>query len=74
MYVCICNAVTERQIRQAVAEGAGSMRELQLRLKVAATCGTCAPCARDCLRECLTGRQPLHANVVQHPASRRKAS
>lgn len=49
MYVCICNAVTDRQIHQAVAEGVRSMRELQLRLGLASTCGRCAPCARELL-------------------------
>ena len=28
MYVCICNAVTDRQIRQAAAEGVSSLAEL----------------------------------------------
>lgn len=50
MYVCICNAVTERHIGEAVSEGVSTLRELRTRLGVAGECGRCASCARDCLR------------------------
>ena len=53
MYVCLCNAVTDRHIREAVAEGCGSMRDLQTTLGVAACCGKCAPCAREVLTDAL---------------------
>ncbi len=53
MYVCICNAVTDRQIREAVACGCCSMRELRTRLDVAGCCGKCGPEARRLLGECL---------------------
>ncbi|MBO9471370.1 (2Fe-2S)-binding protein [Endozoicomonas sp. G2_2] len=52
MYVCVCNAVTDCQIRDAFCEGACSMRELRKRLGVAGCCGRCAQCARDLLNEC----------------------
>ncbi|MBL8507408.1 MAG: (2Fe-2S)-binding protein, partial [Chitinimonas sp.] len=35
MYVCICNAVTDKQIRRAINDGCGSMRELRMELGVA---------------------------------------
>lgn len=47
MYVCICNTVRDRDIRRAVEDGARSMKELQLQLGVASSCGRCAPCARE---------------------------
>lgn len=50
MYICVCNAVTERQLNQAVQDGASSMRDLRHRLGVAGECGRCAKCALDCLR------------------------
>jgi bacterioferritin-associated ferredoxin len=53
MYVCICNAVSERKIHQAAAEGARTLDELQEALGVATGCGTCAEFARDCLQEAL---------------------
>jgi bacterioferritin-associated ferredoxin len=41
MYVCICKAVTEREIRSCLSEGADSMEGLQDRLGVATCCGRC---------------------------------
>ena len=49
MYVCVCEAVTDGQIRRAVGEGACSMRLLRERLGVAANCGRCAPFAKQVL-------------------------
>jgi len=46
MYVCVCNAVTESEIRQAVELGARSLQDLQHGLGVAANCGKCASSAR----------------------------
>ncbi|UOP04268.1 (2Fe-2S)-binding protein [Conchiformibius kuhniae] len=45
MYVCICNAVTDRQIQDTVAAGAASLNDLQDRLGVASCCGCCADLA-----------------------------
>lgn len=41
MYVCICNGVTDRQIREAVENGCGSVSELTMRTGCGATCGSC---------------------------------
>lgn len=51
MYVCVCQAVTERQIHQAVHEGAKTLKDLSRELGVATECGRCAACARQCLRD-----------------------
>ena len=58
MYVCICNAVTEREIRQAVECGATSMRQLKRDLGVAGGCGKCARCAHAILRDELSNSSP----------------
>ncbi|KUM04520.1 (2Fe-2S)-binding protein [Chromobacterium subtsugae] len=42
MYVCLCNAVTDSQIRQAVHAGASRMCDLRRELGVASDCGKCA--------------------------------
>lgn len=49
MYVCICHAVTDRDIRRAAERGATHLRDLSRELKVATQCGRCARCARECL-------------------------
>ena len=54
MYVCLCNGITEGQIRDAVSEGARSLRELRQRLGVASCCGKCADCAQQVVRETLS--------------------
>ena len=55
MYVCICQAVTERQIHQAVHAGARTLQDLRRELGVAAECGRCATCARQCLSDVQEG-------------------
>lgn len=49
MYICVCHAVTHRDIESAVAEGCCSLRQLREQLGVGKTCGRCARCARDTL-------------------------
>ena len=41
MYVCVCNAVTERTIRDLVAEGYHSVNEIQALTGCSGTCGRC---------------------------------
>ncbi|MFT4767146.1 MAG: bacterioferritin-associated ferredoxin [Glaciecola sp.] len=41
MYVCICNGITDKQIRNAIAEGANSLQHLRDELGVASQCGSC---------------------------------
>jgi bacterioferritin-associated ferredoxin len=55
MYVCICNAVTERQVKECAQEGARSVDDLTAKLGVAAGCGRCRECAIEILREVCTG-------------------
>ncbi len=50
MYVCICNAVTDKQIRKAAAAGVKDLWGLQAELGVASGCGSCKETAADILR------------------------
>lgn len=52
MYVCICQAITERQVREAVASGVSSLRDLRQQLGVASECGRCAKSAHSLLKQC----------------------
>jgi bacterioferritin-associated ferredoxin len=54
MYICLCHAVTDHQIRQAVQEGVSSLRQMQLCLRVGTNCGKCIPSARQLVKEALT--------------------
>lgn len=53
MYVCICRAVTDSQIRESARKGCCTMRSLRDNLGVATQCGRCALTARDVLNEAL---------------------
>lgn len=50
MYVCVCNAVTERDIHQAVENGASTVKHLKESLGVSADCSSCASCAKACIK------------------------
>ncbi len=54
MYICICKAVTDKQIRRAAAKGVDNLYELRERLGVAAGCGSCASVAEEILRDAQT--------------------
>ena len=51
MYVCICNAITDKQIRRAADAGVSDLWGLQRELGVAAGCGSCKEHAMSILRE-----------------------
>lgn len=51
MYVCICNAVTDKMIRQAAESGVRTLAELSRQTGCATTCGSCAELAEEILHE-----------------------
>lgn len=64
MFICICNAITERQVQSAVADGAITMSDLQGQLGVATSCGCCAETAV----EYLPGGRYAGQATVRHEA------
>ncbi|KAF1687193.1 bacterioferritin [Pseudoxanthomonas broegbernensis] len=59
MYVCICNGVTDHQIREAVDNGCGSVAELTMRTGCGATCGSCLDMAASLVAEYQARDLPL---------------
>ena len=55
MYICICAAVTDRQVRSAVATGADTLDKLAVTLGVGAGCGCCREMAQQVLDESACG-------------------
>jgi len=51
MYVCICRAVTDREIRNAVEAGTRTVRGLRKQLGCAGQCGKCARQVREIMDE-----------------------
>lgn len=54
MYVCVCKAITDRQIKAAIDDGANSLGQLRKALGVASQCGKCSVMTREILDEALT--------------------
>jgi bacterioferritin-associated ferredoxin len=61
MYVCVCNAVTDRAIREVLDHGAESLFDVQCRLPVASCCGRCEEVASQIVDEHLRKRAPQPA-------------
>ncbi len=51
MFVCICNSVTDTEIRDAVMEGARDLDAISEQLDVGTCCGKCKSCAKRVIRE-----------------------
>ncbi len=56
MYVCVCHAVSDRQIREAVDHGARSLFDVQCQLPVGSCCGRCEDSAAQVVAEQLLSR------------------
>jgi bacterioferritin-associated ferredoxin len=54
MYVCVCNAISDRQIKAAIDDGATSVAKLRKTLGVASQCGKCVAMTREILDESLS--------------------
>lgn len=53
MFVCVCNAVRDRQIAEAAREGVCSVKGLCLATRAGTTCGKCLPEAKRLLEQAL---------------------
>lgn len=61
MYICLCNALTERQVRQAAAAcDDGSTLGVYRACGTQPRCGKCMPLVEGILRE--SGGKPIHAS------------
>ena len=64
MYVCICNGVTDHEIRAVAAAGCTTLAELTMRTGCGATCGSCLEQAQSLLDE-VHGNRPLDIAVLR---------
>lgn len=69
MYICVCNAVTDRDIDGAIAAGCCSLRQLREELGVGACCGRCATCAREKLKDSQPSRSTHTSSMLQFAAT-----
>jgi bacterioferritin-associated ferredoxin len=68
MIVCVCKAVSDRQIRQAAKCGATRVRDLAKNLGVGTCCGKCLPEAQATLSACLASQNDSVATGFMLPA------
>jgi bacterioferritin-associated ferredoxin len=67
MYVCLCNAITDQQIRRAAKAGVASVHELTESLGVASNCGSCADHAQSIINE--TNQAGMAEPCLYYPAT-----
>ena len=57
MYICICNAVTDSQIKMHVDQGARTLRDLNKEMCIADQCGKCACTVKKVIKSQQNNRQ-----------------
>ena len=67
MYICICNGVTDQDIRQAADAGCRSLPELTMRTGAGASCGNCLELAAQVLDQA-RGTRELPLPVLRQAA------
>ena len=55
MYVCLCNAFTDRDVNRAIDDGARTAGQVYKRLEAIPQCGKC----KDMIREMVSARHAL---------------
>ncbi len=55
MYVCLCNAFTDRDVNRAIDDGARTAGQVYKRLEAVPQCGKC----KDTIREMVSARHAL---------------
>jgi bacterioferritin-associated ferredoxin len=64
MYICLCNNVTDRQVRQAVRQGHHSLKSLRRELGITTQCARCAKPAQCLLRQTLAAEAATRESSV----------
>ncbi|PZW37656.1 bacterioferritin-associated ferredoxin [Humitalea rosea] len=68
MYVCLCNALTDTQVRDAACKGACRPSEVQAHCGCRAQCGTCARAMLAMLRDLPATALAGYAAQMERPA------
>jgi bacterioferritin-associated ferredoxin len=61
MYVCVCNAITDRDVRASAQCDACTVAGIYRSLGRQPKCGKCVPLVRQLLRQVTEIAQPQHA-------------
>ena len=66
MYVCLCKGVSDRKIRETVADGARSWREVQQETGCGTQCGKCTSVGKAITRDAVTAEVMASANDLAY--------
>jgi bacterioferritin-associated ferredoxin len=72
VYVCLCLALTDRDVSQAIQQGAGTFRAVAARCGAGTVCGGCRPAIGALLGTMSDGASDDIAPVVQMRGARRR--
>lgn len=64
MLVCICNRVSDNDIRDAVYDGASGFRDVRDSLGVGNCCGQCTPYAKSLVKDTVSQLQLAKINQL----------
>ncbi len=68
MYVCVCNGVTDRQIREATEAGCATVAEMTMRTGAGSNCGSCLGLVAELIGDVQNERRALSLQVLQQAA------
>lgn len=51
MFICVCHAITDHEVRRAVATGAHTLEGVAMALGVGTACGCCRESARELIEQ-----------------------
>ena len=68
MYLCICKAVSDQQIRQAIREGVRTVGEISTRFGAGTECGKCLESISEYVDACLAAPPAVSAPATAQPA------
>lgn len=57
MYVCLCQGITDKDIRDAINSGCSSYKEVREALNIATQCGKCGCLAKQITKETIVEAQ-----------------
>lgn len=61
MIVCVCNAISDSEIREWIELGGGDLEQLEADLGLGTCCGQCRDCARQLVEGAPPGREARRA-------------
>lgn len=53
MFVCVCNCISETDIKNIIELGVTTFEEIQLHTNLGKSCGSCKIYAKDFIQKCL---------------------